>query len=58
MNVNGYPALVFLDENAQPITNLMGYFSAKELEPYITMFSKGNIKHQNREQWENYQKKI
>ena len=31
MNVNGYPALVFLDENAQPITNLMGYFSAKRI---------------------------
>ena len=39
MNVNGYPALVFLDENAQPMTNLMGFFSAKELEPYITLFS-------------------
>jgi thioredoxin-related protein len=59
MNVNGYPALVFLDENAQPITNLMGFFSAKELEPYITLFSKGEYKNiKTREQWENYQKKF
>lgn len=59
MNVNAYPSLVFLDEKTQPITNLMGYFSAKELDAYITLFSKEEYKNiKTREQWENYQKKF
>jgi hypothetical protein len=33
----------FLDENLQPITNLMGKFSAK-LEPYLNMIANNQYK--------------
>lgn len=59
MNINAYPTLIFLDENLQPITNLMGKFSAKELEPYLSMIANNQYKSiKTREQWENYQKKF
>jgi thioredoxin-related protein len=29
MNINAYPTLIFLDENLQSITNLMGNFRQK-----------------------------
>ncbi len=59
MNINAYPTLIFLDENLQSITNLMGKFSAKELEPYLSMIANNQYKSiKTREQWENYQKKF
>jgi thioredoxin-related protein len=59
MNVNSSPSLVFLDENGQTITNLMGSFSVVELEPYLTMIGNNEYKDiKTREQWENYQKKF
>lgn len=59
MNINAYPTLIFLDENLQPITNLMGKFTAKELEPYLSMIASNEYKMiKNREQWENYHKKF
>ena len=59
MNVNSSPSLVFLDENGKTITNLMGGFSAAELEPYLTMIGNNEYKDiKTREQWENYQKKF
>lgn len=59
MNVTAYPSVIFLDENLQPITNLIGFFTAKELEPYLSLFSKDEYKNiKTREQWESYQKKF
>lgn len=59
MNITGYPSLIFLDENLQSITNLSGFFTARELEPYISLFSKEDYKNiKTREQWESYQKKF
>lgn len=59
MNVNSCPSLVFLDEKGQVITNLNGLFSAKELEPYLSMIGGGDYKNiKTREQWESYQKKF
>ena len=37
----------------------MGKFSAKELEPYLSMIANNQYKSiKTREQWENYQKKF
>lgn len=59
MNINAYPTLIFLDEKLQPITNLMGKFTPKELEPYLSMIANDQYKNlKSREQWENYQKKF
>lgn len=59
MNITTTPTMVFLDEKAMPITNLMGALSAKDVEPYFNMISSGeyqNIK--TRQQWDNYQRKF
>lgn len=59
MNINAYPTIIFLDENLQLITNLMGKFTAKELEPYLSMIANDQYKSiKTREEWENYQKKF
>ncbi|MCZ2084121.1 MULTISPECIES: thioredoxin fold domain-containing protein [unclassified Kaistella] len=59
MNVNAIPSIVFLDENANPITILQGALTAKELEPYMPFVVNNEFKKINsREQWENYRKKF
>ena len=59
MNINAYPTLIFLDENLQPITNLVGKFTPKELEPYLNMIATNQYKSiKTRDQWENYQRKF
>ena len=59
MNINTFPTLIFLDENLKPITNLVGKFTPKELEPYLSMIFNNQYKNiKTREQWENYQKKF
>lgn len=59
MNVNAVPTIVFLDEQAMPITILQGALTAKELEPYIPFIASDEYKKiTTREQWENYQKKF
>lgn len=59
MNISTMPTMVFLDEKAAPITNLMGALSAKDVEPYFNMISSGEYKNiKTREQWDNYQKKF
>ena len=59
MNVNAIPSIVFLDENANPITILQGALTAKELEPYMPFVLNNEFKKINsREQWENYRKKF
>ncbi len=59
MNITAYPTLTFLDENTQQITNLLGYFKPKEIEPYITMIASNEYKNiKTREEWESYQNKF
>ena len=59
MNINNFPTLIFLDENLQTITNLVGKFTPKDLEPYLSMIANNQYKNiKTREQWENYQKKF
>ena len=59
MNVNAVPSIIFLDEQANPITILQGAMTAKELEPYIPFFANNEyLKIKSREEWENYQKKF
>lgn len=59
MNISTIPTMVFLDEQAMPITNLMGTLSAKDVEPYFNMISTGEYKSiKTRQQWDNYQKKF
>ena len=59
MNISTVPTVVFLDENIEPITNLMGPLTAKDVEPYFNMISTNAYKNiKTREQWDNYQKKF
>lgn len=59
MNVNAVPAVVFLDEKANPVTILQGALTAKELEPYLPFIACDEYKKINtRDQWENYRKKF
>lgn len=59
LNVNTVPSIVFLDENANPITILQGALTAKELEPYIPFIASDEHKKvTTRDQWEGYQKKF
>ena len=59
LNVVAVPSIVFLDENADPITILQGALTAKELEPYLPFFASDTYKQvKSREEWEQYQKKF
>ncbi|WP_026315596.1 thioredoxin family protein [Riemerella columbina] len=58
-NVSAYPTMVFLDEEGQYITNLIGYFTAKEVEPYLSLFHSDAYKNiKTKDDWENFQKKF
>lgn len=59
LSVSAYPSIVFLDENANLITNLMGAFSAKEIEPFLNFIYTDTYKKvTTKEQWDNFQKKF
>lgn len=59
MNVNSVPSIVFLDEQSMPITNINGFLTAKELDPYLRIISSDEYKKfKSREEWENYQRKM
>ncbi|WP_374440901.1 thioredoxin family protein [Epilithonimonas sp.] len=59
MNINMIPTMVFLDENADPITSLSGALKAKEVEPYFTMIASNDYKNiKTRKEWESYQRKF
>ncbi len=59
MNISTVPTIVFLDENAAPITSLMGALSAKDVEPYFSMISTQDYKNiTSRQQWDDYQRKF
>ena len=59
MNISTVPTLVFLDEQAAPITSLMGALSAKDVEPYFSMISTQDYKSiKSRQQCDDYQRKF
>lgn len=59
MNISAVPSLVFMDEQANPITILNGMLTAKELEPYLSLISSnGYQKITTRSAWDDYQKKF
>ncbi len=59
MNVAAVPSVVFLDERGGPITILQGELSAKEIEPYLSMFYNDHYKKiKTRKEWEDFQKKF
>ncbi len=59
MNITSFPSLAFLDEQSMPITTVQGVLTAKELEPYLVFFGRGDyLKITTSEQWENYRKRI
>ena len=59
MNVNSVPSIVFLDEQSMPITNINGFLTAKELDPYLRIISSDEYKKfKSRAEWENYQRKM
>lgn len=59
MNIGFGPSIVFLDEKGQTITQLKGLFSAREIEPYLSMIGSEDYKNiKTREQWDHYQRKF
>ncbi|MBE2274657.1 MAG: thioredoxin family protein, partial [Flavobacteriales bacterium] len=44
MNVNSVPSIVFLNEQSMPITNINGFLTAKELDPYLRIISSDEYK--------------
>lgn len=59
MNVSTIPSTVFLDEKSNPVTNLNGYLTAKELEVYLTMIATDDYKKiKTKSDWEIYTKKL
>ena len=56
LRIYSYPSTVFLDEGSQQITNLMGYYTPKEFEPYLSLISTEAYKNiKTREQWDKFQ---
>lgn len=59
MNVNSVPSIVFLNEQSMPITNINGFLTAKELDPYLRIISSDEYKKfKSRAEWENSQRKM
>lgn len=59
MSVHAYPTTVFLDENLEPITSLMGVFTAKEIEPYLSMIGTNTYKEiKTKKSWETYRQEF
>lgn len=59
MNVTSVPSVVFVDEQAMPITILNGMLTARELEPYLSLISKNAYqKISSRSEWDDYQRKF
>ncbi|MDV3633760.1 thioredoxin family protein [Elizabethkingia anophelis] len=59
MNIYSYPSTVFMDENYMQITNLMGFFTPKEMEPYLSLISTEAYKTiKTRDEWDKFQSKF
>ncbi len=40
--IKGYPAMIFLSEDGDPIIPILGYHTAQQLEPYLKMIKQGD----------------
>ncbi|MDO4225158.1 MAG: thioredoxin family protein [Bergeyella zoohelcum] len=59
LNITGYPTTIFFDEKAGFITNIVGAFSPKEIEPLLHFFATDEHKKiKSKEEWEQYEKKF
>ena len=55
--ISGYPTILFLDESANLIMPLVGYYNAQQIEIYLKLFGKDDYKKvDTKEKWEQYQK--
>ena len=54
--IHAYPTILFLDENAEILTPLKGFYKPKQLEIYLKLFASDAYKSiSTKEQWEAYQ---
>lgn len=59
MNISAYPSTVFLDNDKNLITGLVGYFEAREVEPYLALIATEKYKEvRTQEEWEAYRNKF
>ncbi len=42
LGIRGYPTIIFFSEEGDPIIPLTGYFTVKQLEPYLKMIKRGD----------------
>lgn len=57
LGVSGYPTMVFLSENGDPIMPVVGYHTAQQLEMYLKMIKQGDYQVFSKpEDFENYRK--
>ena len=57
LKINGYPSLVFFDEQSNVIAPIMGYRTAKQLEIYLKMIATDDYKKlTSAEAWQAYEK--
>ena len=42
LGIRGYPTIVFLSEEGDPIMPLTGYFNVRQIEPYLKMIKRGD----------------
>jgi len=53
--ISAYPSAVFIDSDYSLITNLVGFFTPKEFEPYLDMFATDKYKNiKNIEDWDKF----
>lgn len=59
MNITAYPSTVFLDNDKNLITGLVGYFEAIDVEPYLALVATEKYKEvKTQEDWEAYRSKF
>ena len=57
LGVSGYPTMVFLSENGDPIMPVVGYHTPQQLEMYLKMIKQGDYQVFSKpEDFENYRK--
>lgn len=57
LGVSGYPTMVFLSENGDPIMPVVGYHTPQQLEMYLKMIKQGDYQIFSKpEDFENYRK--
>lgn len=59
MNISAYPSTVFLDNDKNLITGLVGYFEAKDVEPYLALIATEKYREvKTQKDWEAYRSKF